>query len=51
MRFWDSSAILPLIAEARTSDYATRYYEANPELVVWWGCQRGMCLGTRALRV
>ena len=37
MRFWDSSAILPLIVEERTSDYATRYYEANPELVVWWG--------------
>ena len=37
MRFWDSSAILPLIVEERTSDYATRYYEANAELVVWWG--------------
>ena len=37
MRFWDSSAVLPLIVEERTSDYATRYYEANPELVVWWG--------------
>ena len=37
MRFWDSSAILPLIVEEGTSDYATRFYEANPELVVWWG--------------
>ena len=37
MRFWDSSAILPLIVEERTSDYATHFYEANPELVVWWG--------------
>ncbi len=35
MRFWDSSAIFPLIVEERTSDYATGYYEANPELVVW----------------
>ena len=37
MRFWDSSAILPLIVEEHTSDHATRHYEANPELVVWWG--------------
>ena len=37
MRFWDSSAILPLIVEERTSDYATRCYEVNPELIVWWG--------------
>ena len=37
MRFWDSSSILPLVVEERTSDLATRYYEANPELVVWWG--------------
>ncbi len=37
MRFWDSSAILPLIVEEETSDRAARYYEAFPELVVWWG--------------
>jgi uncharacterized protein len=37
MRFWDSSAILPLVVEETTSDPATRYYEAFPELVVWWG--------------
>jgi uncharacterized protein len=37
MRFWDSSAILPLIVEERTSDQAARYYESFPELVVWWG--------------
>ena len=37
MRYWDSSAILPLIVEEKTSDRATRYYEAFPELVVSWG--------------
>ena len=37
MRFWSSPAILALIAEAHTSDHARRYYEANPELVMWWG--------------
>lgn len=37
MKFWDSSAILPLILEERTSDQASRYYDAFPGLVVWWG--------------
>ncbi len=37
MRFWDSSTIPPLILEERASEYATRCYEANRELVVWWG--------------
>ena len=37
MRFWDSSAILPLVVEETTSDPATRYYKAFPEMVVWWG--------------
>ena len=37
MRFWDSSAILPLIVEETASDPAARYYAAYPELVVWWG--------------
>ncbi len=37
MKFWDSSAILPLIVEERTSDQASRYYDAFPALVVWWG--------------
>ncbi len=23
--------------EEHSSDHARRYYEANPELVVWWG--------------
>jgi uncharacterized protein len=37
MRFWDSSAILPLIVKEETSDQAARYYAAFPELIVWWG--------------
>ncbi len=37
MRFWDSSAILPLIVEEESSDRAARYYAAFPQLVVWWG--------------
>ena len=41
MRFWDSSAILPLIVEEIASDPAARYYAAFPELVVWWGTSVG----------
>ena len=37
MRFWDSSAILPLIVEEIASDPVARHYAAFPELVVWWG--------------
>jgi uncharacterized protein len=43
MKFWDSSAILPLIVEERTSDQASRYYDAFPGLVVWWGTSVECC--------
>ena len=37
MRFWDSSAIIPLIVEESTSVRITKYYAAHPEMVTWWG--------------
>lgn len=37
MRFWDSSAILPLLVEERTSARAAAYYEAHSDMVAWWG--------------
>ena len=37
MRFWDSSALVPLFAaETRTPDMQFRYAR-DPEVVVWWG--------------
>ena len=33
--------------EARASEYATRYYEANPEPIVWWGASME-CASVRA---
>lgn len=37
MRFWDTSAIIPmLVAEAVTRAVET-IYRADPEQVVWWG--------------
>ncbi|OJZ17727.1 MAG: hypothetical protein BGP21_02455 [Thiobacillus sp. 65-29] len=37
MRFWDSSAILPLLVEEASTPSALSYYENHPEIVAWWG--------------
>ena len=37
MKFWDSSAILPLLVEEASTPSALGYYENNPEVVAWWG--------------
>ncbi|MFN0178927.1 MAG: type II toxin-antitoxin system VapC family toxin [Gemmatimonadales bacterium] len=37
MRFWDSSALVPLCLAQRISDRARKLYDEDPELVVWWG--------------
>lgn len=39
MRYWDSSAIVPLLVKESTTSAATACYEANPELVTWWATQ------------
>ena len=36
MRFWDSSAIIPLLVEEPTTGSMTAYYQAQPEMVAWW---------------
>ena len=37
MRFWDSSAILPLLVEEASTPSALDYYANHPEIVAWWG--------------
>ena len=37
MRFWDSSAILPLLVEETSTPSALDYYGNNPGIVTWWG--------------
>jgi predicted nucleic acid-binding protein len=37
VKFWDSSAILPLLVEEASTPSALGYYENNPEIVAWWG--------------
>ena len=37
MRFWDSSALLPLFSEEKFSGVAGRLLRGDDEVVVWWG--------------
>jgi uncharacterized protein len=37
MRFWDSSAVIPLCLSEPTSGALTRLATTDPELVTWWG--------------
>lgn len=36
MKFWDSSAIVPLLIEEATSAACREMAQADPQLVVWW---------------
>jgi predicted nucleic acid-binding protein len=37
LRFWDSSALVPLLVEEDATPEVERLFEADPVLVVWWG--------------
>lgn len=39
MRFWDSSAIVPLLVAESSSVAVIAEYERDPELVVWWATE------------
>ena len=39
MRFWDSSALVPLLVDERTSGRVLAAYLDDPELLVWWGSE------------
>ena len=36
MRFWDSSALVPLLVAETTSEYALSELRADEEIVAWW---------------
>jgi predicted nucleic acid-binding protein len=46
MRFWDSSAILPLILEEAASGLMRECYRSDRDMLVWWGslieCHSGL---------
>ena len=37
MRFWDTSALIPLIVDEPWTSAAQGLVETDPELVLWWG--------------
>ena len=36
MRFWDSSALVPLCVEEPATDAAYALFEGDPQVAVWW---------------
>ena len=36
MRFWDSSALVPLLAAEPKTESVRALYEDDPEIIVWW---------------
>lgn len=55
MRFWDSSAVLPLLAEESSSDDMAALFDRDPRMVVWWAteveCASALARRERADRV
>ena len=37
MRFWDSSALLPLLVAEPASESVARLLSEDPDMLVWWG--------------
>lgn len=37
MRYWDSSAVLPLAVQEQTTAQLTDEVHADPAIVTWWG--------------
>jgi predicted nucleic acid-binding protein len=49
MRFWDSSAILPLLVKESTTLFLLELKKSDDEMVVWWGTETE-CLSALARR-
>jgi len=49
MRFWDSSAIVPLLLKEEASDFLWDLTQTDQEKVVWWGTETE-CLSALARR-
>ena len=39
MRFWDASALVPLLVEESTTKRLTALASADPVMLVWWGSE------------
>jgi predicted nucleic acid-binding protein len=49
MRFWDSSAIVPLLVKEEASDFLWELTQTDKDKVVWWGTETE-CLSALARR-
>jgi uncharacterized protein len=39
LRFWDSSAVVPLLVDEPTTDAVRAVLEENPTMLVWWATE------------
>jgi predicted nucleic acid-binding protein len=39
LRFWDSSALVPLLIGERTTSMITAEFERDPAMIVWWATE------------
>jgi uncharacterized protein len=39
VRFWDSSALIPLLVAEPMSAAVMRVFELDPEIIAWWGTE------------
>ena len=39
MKFWDTSALLPLLIKEASSSTMKKLYEESSEVIVWWGTE------------
>ncbi len=39
MRFWDTSAVVPLLTDEPSSPAVLRQFERDPQVVAWWGTE------------
>jgi len=37
VKFWDASALIPLLADEPTRERLLKILEADPEMLAWWG--------------
>ena len=50
MKFWDSSAIIPLCFKEPSSEAVTHVINADPDIIVWWAT-RVECISALARRI
>jgi len=50
VRFWDSSALVPLCLTQPMTEGARSFYDEDPEIVAWWGSPVDCASGFARLR-